>query len=110
MRFKHTIRWASAVGALAFGASGCLLGHGGHHLQHAAPCLLPLLCLATDPVLSVGVALVTIALTQHDHHRHHNRCGCPTRFWQDQQVWWYSGHWEFYDRGWYRVPDCPVPY
>lgn len=99
----------TAVAALLGASSGCVVSSGGH-IRSAAPCLAPLLCMAANPDLVVGAALVTVALLHHDAHVH-GRCHCPTRIWEGQRVYWYGGHWEFYSAGrWYMVPDCPPPY
>lgn len=116
MRFRKLVLGGIAAAVLGGSVGGCVPYGYHHHYHHNTcgleACLFPFFCMAPDPVpAAVGAALVTIALMQHDAHRHYARCGCPSRMYRGRQVWWYNGHWEFYDRGrWYAVPDCPPPY
>jgi len=85
---------AAAVAALV-GSSGCLVSPRGAAMvgDVAAAALWTAAVVGTVTVLSV-----------HDQHHHHDHCGCYRRWHDDRWVYYYGGHWEYYDDGaatWY---------
>jgi len=51
-----------------------------------------------------------ILLEQHDYHYHDEFCGHYREWVEDRWMYWYHGHWEYYDYEtgrWYMVPAAP---
>ena len=104
-----------AAGAALF-TSGCY----SHHHRHADPA--PAMCaLATciglsavgaPPEVAVAGAVIAGSVVHHADHWHSHRCGCPSRWHGGYRMYWYGGHWEYYDdRGqcWRAIPEDRGP-
>ncbi|MCA9514013.1 MAG: hypothetical protein KC635_03640 [Myxococcales bacterium] len=62
---------------------------------------------------AVAAAIVVAVLSHHDHHYHSYRCGHRYVMVESRPVYYYDGHWEYYDSysgRWYYYPDGPPGY
>ena len=113
--FKSVVLAATLVGP-----AGCCYGY--HHGYYDDPEPEASMCaLATcfglravgapAPVAVAGAMVAGAAvMSAHDGHFHSPYCGCPWRWYDGHRIYWYHGHWEYYDgRVWYQVNGCEGP-
>jgi hypothetical protein len=92
--------------------TGCYVDHHGYvePAPEAGVCAfatcLGLSAMGATPEQAVAGAMIAgaVVMDAHDGHRHSPYCGCPWRWDHGHRVYWYRGHWEFYDGRWYEVP------
>jgi hypothetical protein len=107
-RFLLGLGTAGLLAATSAGSSGCYVGHHGY--VHADPldmCLMGA-CIGAHVAESTRPVYVSapppqapeysiVYLRNHDGHFHGDGCGCASRWMNGRHVFWYGGHWEFYD-------------
>lgn len=112
-------RILAAVAAAAFGAagaSGCYAHHGHLEPDPVGMCLFGA-CLGYEVSEANHHAVYdeppapppSYVLQYHDNHWHGPGCGCPTRWLGDHQVYWYDGHWEYFDGRYWIAFDTGAP-
>jgi hypothetical protein len=52
---------------------------------------------ASAVLWTAAIAGTIAVLTIHDAHLHHEHCGHYRRWHEDRWVYYYGGHWEYYD-------------
>lgn len=94
-------RLTMLLAALALGGvlSGCAMSpRSAHTVGHVAAAAL----------WTAAVAGELAVLSHHDAHHHHEQCGHYRRWDSDRWVYYYGGHWEYYDSSsgsWYYYSD-----
>ncbi len=97
MRALMKAKLPIVLGALA-ALSGCYPYH--HHYYHRdGDCLLDACLVGTCFLASPPPppAVVYAPPPQPVAHRHGPNCGCPTRSYRGETIYWLNGHWEWED-------------
>lgn len=95
MAFEWSSRVRALVVVVVATTSGCVVSPRGVHTVGQ---------LAAAVIWTAAIAGQIAILASHDAHLHHEQCGHYRRWHDSRWVYYYGGHWEYYepvDARWY---------